>query len=243
MIPHRMVLPALSLLLVTAGFSIASASSLAQDAPRLTAYAQDRERWDAPPQDLQEIQRQGFRDGIEGARKDFDNHRRPDVNNREEFRDPQVRGEQREAYRDGFRRGYERGASHMVGGPQEPVGQTEQQMPMPPQQMRAQDQQMRAQDQQMRGPDQQMRDQDRNDSPMGPGMGSDVQRRGFQDGVEGARKDRDNHRRPNVNNRDEYRHPSISRSFRNEYREAYRRGYDRGMSRMMGGPMDDRDRR
>ena len=36
----------------------------------------------------QEIQRQGFRDGIEGARKDSDNHRRPNVNNRDEYRHP-----------------------------------------------------------------------------------------------------------------------------------------------------------
>jgi ribosome modulation factor len=204
----------------------ARSSSLPQQDQRLTAYAQDRGAWDAPPQDLQDVQRQGFRDGIEGARKDFDNHRQPDVNNRDEYRDPHLQRNQREAYREGFRRGYERGVSHLVGGPQEPVGPAEQPM---------------------RGPDQQMGDRGGRD--MGPGMGmgqemgSDIQRRGFRDGMDGARKDLDNHRQPNVNNRDEYRHPNIQRGMRNEYREAFQRGYDRGMSRMMGGQMDDHDRR
>ena len=78
---------------------------------------------------------------------------------------------------------------------------------------------------------------------MGQGMGSDIQQRGFRDGMDGARKDLDNHRRPNVNNRDEYRHPSVPRGMRDEYREAFRRGYDRGMSRMTGGQMAERDRR
>ena len=224
---NRMVVPALSLLLGATGLYAAGTSGLPPQEQRLTAYAQDRGPWDTPPQDLQDVQRQGFRDGIEGARKDFDNHRRPDVNNREEYRDPHLRREQQEAYRDGFRRGYERGASHLVGGPQEPVGQTEQ----------------------MRGPDQQMREPDPGGRDMGPGMGmdqgmgSDVQRRGFRDGMDGARKDLGNHRQPNVNNRDEYRHPGVPRGMRNEYREGFRHGYDRGISQMMGGQMAEHDRR
>ena len=225
MTPNRMVVPALSLLLGATGLCTARASSPPQQEQRLTAYAQDRSPWDAPPQDLQDVQRQGFRDGIEGARKDFDNHRRADVDNREEYRDPHVRRDQQEAYRDGFRRGYERGSSHLIGGPQEPVGQTEQHM---------------------RGSEQQTRDPDRGGPGMSMGMGqemgNDIQRRGFREGMDGARKDLDNHRQPNVNNRDEYRRPSVPRGMRNEYREAFRRGYDRGMSQMMGGQMGDHDR-
>ena len=34
--------------------------------------------WDAPPREFSDIQRQGFHDGIEGARKDIQNHRQPD---------------------------------------------------------------------------------------------------------------------------------------------------------------------
>src|SRR5665213_206789 len=156
---NRLVVPALSLFLGATGFCMAQASGQSQETPRLTAYAQDRGNWDAPPQELQEIQRKGFQDGIEGARKDFDNHRQPDVNNRDEYRDPRLPREQREAYRDGFRRGYERGVSHLTGGNQEPVGQTEQQM--------------RQRNQRMLGPDQQMRDGDQGGGPyMGQGMGS-----------------------------------------------------------------------
>ncbi len=82
-------------------------------------YGQDRGGWDAPPPDLRDMQRQGFRDGILGAQKDFDNHRRPDPNNRDEYRNPNVPLLQREAYRDGFRRGYERGIAHLTGGDQQ----------------------------------------------------------------------------------------------------------------------------
>jgi ribosome modulation factor len=75
---------------------------------------------------------------------------------------------------------------------------------------------------------------------MGPGMsmdqGTDIQRRGFHDGMDGARKDMDNHRRPNVNNRDEYRHPNVPRQARNEYRDAFKRGYEQAMSHQMGEP-------
>ncbi len=65
---------------------------------------------------------------------------------------------------------------------------------------------------------------------------SDVMRRGFHDGIEGARKDYENHRPPNVNNRDEFRHPDVSRGLRHDYREGFRRGYDAGVRHMMGGP-------
>ncbi len=79
-------------------------------------YGQDRSGWDAPPQEYRDVQRQGFHDGIEGARKDFENHRRPNVNNRDEFRHPNVPRNLRHDYRDGFRRGYNVGVQHMYGG-------------------------------------------------------------------------------------------------------------------------------
>jgi ribosome modulation factor len=202
---NRMVVPALFVFLGTTGFCMAKASGLPQGSPS-SAYGQDRGGWDTPPQELQDIQRQGFRDGIEGARKDFENHRRPDVNNRDEYRHPNVRRDQREAYRDGFRRGYEQGGAHFMGGHDQPMGEHDRGGPGMGQ-------------------------------GMGEGMGSDIQRRGFQDGMEGARKDLGNHRHPDVNNRDEYRHPGVPRQLRDEYREAFRRGYDQGMSQMMG----DRD--
>ncbi len=79
------------------------------------SYVQER-GWDEPPQELDEVSRRGFHDGIEGARKDYDNHRRPDVNNRDEFRHPPVSGRDREAYRHGFERGYQVGVEHLFHG-------------------------------------------------------------------------------------------------------------------------------
>jgi hypothetical protein len=83
----------------------------------------DRDRghdWNVPPEEFREVQRQGYHDGIEGARKDYDNHRRPDVNNRDEYRHPHVAPNAKGDYRDGFRRGYETAMDHMMhanGGP------------------------------------------------------------------------------------------------------------------------------
>jgi len=84
--------------------------------PSVSEYGQERDQWDAPPAEFRDIQRQGFHDGIEGAHKDFDNHRKPNVNNRDEYRHPHVPHDQREDYREGFRRGYERAMSHLMGG-------------------------------------------------------------------------------------------------------------------------------
>ncbi|HWA94800.1 MAG TPA: hypothetical protein VG844_09380 [Terracidiphilus sp.] len=172
-------------------------------------YGQDR--WDAPPRAYNQYQRSGFMDGMEGARKDVENHRRPDVNNRDEYRHPNVPGQFREAYRQGFREGYDRSMRHYMGGgpayaPQGPAY-----------------------------------------APQGPGYGRNpeaweappsaynvVQRRGFSDGIEGARRDFENHRSPDVNNRDEYRHPDFRGPDRRVYRDAFRRGYRMAASHLWG---------
>jgi len=80
-------------------------------------YGQGGPGWDAPPPEFREIQRKGFHDGIEGARKDFDNHRRPNVNNRDEYRHPHVDPAMREDYREGFRRGYDTAMRHLMNEP------------------------------------------------------------------------------------------------------------------------------
>jgi len=78
-----------------------------------SSAAQADHDWDAPPAEFREAQRKGFHDGIEGARKDFDNHRPPNVENREEYRHPHVAHDLREDYREGFRAGYERAMTHL----------------------------------------------------------------------------------------------------------------------------------
>ena len=81
-------------------------------------YQQGPGGWDGPPQQYNDAQRRGFHDGIEGAHKDFDNHRPPNVNNRDEYRYPSVPGALRHDYRAGFRAGYDVGVRHLMGGGQ-----------------------------------------------------------------------------------------------------------------------------
>jgi hypothetical protein len=103
--------------LLTLALLAGARSTLAQRFGPPPPPAFDRGGWDAPPQEFQEIQRRGFHDGIEGARHDVDNHRRPDVNNRDEYRHPHVPPSARRDYREGFRRGYDVAMRHMLGGP------------------------------------------------------------------------------------------------------------------------------
>ena len=95
----------------------ASPTSSAAGSPAVIAASYVQEGgWDAPPREMDEITRRGFHDGVEGARKDYENHRRPDVNNRDEYRDPHLRGPERRAYRRGFERGYQAGVDHLFHG-------------------------------------------------------------------------------------------------------------------------------
>lgn len=208
--------PALAILLGLSGVQSMHAAPIAG-----FGYGQDR--WDAPPQEFSQAQRQGYVDGIDGAQKDFGNHRRPDVNNRWEFNHPRIPQEFWDAYRDGFRRGYDRAMAHLMGPAYTPI------YPMYP---------PRGPVYQPQGPAYQ---------PQGPAYGprgeawemppqefNDLQRQGFHDGIEGARKDFGNHRAPDVNNRDEYRHPDLGGPARKAYRQAFRRGYQMAASHLWG---------
>jgi hypothetical protein len=72
--------------------------------------------WDAPPPELRDFQRRGYADGVQGAQRDYENHRRWDVNNRDEYRHPNVPGRARRDYREGFKRGYYATVRHFQGG-------------------------------------------------------------------------------------------------------------------------------
>ncbi len=73
--------------------------------------------WDAPPPQFVAAQQRGYRDGVEGARKDFDNHRQPNVNNRDEYRNPHfIAPPDRQSYRQGFREGYRVAVQHIYTG-------------------------------------------------------------------------------------------------------------------------------
>jgi len=213
---NRVFLPAFALLLGITGLTTPkTAAALPGSAPaqdRDHDRDRDRDGWDMPPRELNEIQRRGFHDGVEGARRDFESHRQPNVENRDEYRRPQLPDEAREAYRDGYRRGYQAGVSHLFVAVQperrpEPIVQA----------------MIHAWE------------------PV-PDRASEIERRGYQDGQVGAQKDADNHRRPDPNNRDEYRTPPVPPQLVDEYREGFRRGYEEVVSQRMGvadrGPWD-----
>lgn len=166
----------------------------------MPAVGQEHGGWEAPPREFNEFERRGFQDGITGAHRDMDNHRSPDVNNRDEYRNPQVPGNVREAYRQAFRRGYESAMAHPY-------------TPAPPSSFVQAIQRAW-------------------DAP--PAEYRDMQRRGFQDGIQGAHRDYDNNRRPDPNNRDEYRNPvNVPFMQQADYRDGFRKGYEVAMSHLM----------
>ena len=94
---------------------MSTGAAMAQYGP--PQYAQEQgPGWEAPPPEFAAAQQRGYHDGIEGARKDFENHRPPNVHNRDEFRNPHfIPGPDRRDYRIGFRRGYDTAVQHMYG--------------------------------------------------------------------------------------------------------------------------------
>ena len=115
MMRNQLAISALAIALSTSGFAMAQPFAATAPGTQYQDRDHDRDRdWNMPPQEFRDIQRQGYHDGIEGARKDYDNHRRPDVNNRDEFRHPHVPESARSDYREGFRRGYETAWDHLI---------------------------------------------------------------------------------------------------------------------------------
>ena len=104
--------------LLGTGMTLGTQVAKAEGAPAgYYAIGAGQEPWAEPPGEYRDdVARKGFHDGIEGARRDAENHRQPNVNNREEYRHPDVRGRDRRTYRDAFRRGYETGVDHMMNG-------------------------------------------------------------------------------------------------------------------------------
>lgn len=169
--------------------------------PFLTAQysAPDQGRgWDAPPQEFREVQRRGFHDGIEAARKDINLRRPANAEMHEEFRHPEVEEGLREDYREGFRRGYNVAFAHS----QEVLGGQPMAQPGPPP------------------------EQNRGQWDAPPSEFREMQRKGFHDGIEAARRDIAEQRPQDVEQKREFREPPVAPEVREEYREGFRRGYD-----------------
>ena len=212
------IVSAIALFLAFTGPGFAKVSGQTQT-QSTTADRQYRDAWDAPPQGLPEAQLMGFRDGVAGARKDFDKHRELNVNDRKEYLNPHLPADQKDAYCDGFRLGYERAASHFISGPEQPVAVLETKMPEPARS----------------GPP---------DVASGAGHDaaadstSEIQLRGFQDGIARARTDLENHRWTNLNDGKEFRELKLSPGLRLLYLASFSQGYDQFMSQQAGGPLD-----
>jgi hypothetical protein len=280
---YRIAIPALALLVTAAGLGIGVMPALAQDRDHDHDQDRDRDRdWQTAPRELNESQQRGFHDGIEGARKDFDNHRQPNVENRDEYRHPSLPPEMREAYREGFRRGYQVGVEHIFHAEQM------QQAPPPPpiaavfrgiwenrefnelEHRGVEDGRRSAQQdiENHRRPDFDDREEYRDphlppeqadqyragfrrgyeeqiaqtfggqeNAPWDsvPNRFTEIGQRGFHDGMEGARRDIENHRRPDPDNRDEYRNPNVPPQLVDDYREGFRLGYERAIAHMTNG--------
>ncbi|HEY3705764.1 MAG TPA: hypothetical protein VGL22_11920 [Terracidiphilus sp.] len=92
--------------------SMLTAKAHAAALPAATGLYQDRP-WDNPPDEYRDVQKQGFRDGIEAARKDRERHDHKDADDHERFRHPPVDRQFTHDYRDAFKRGYSEAMHHM----------------------------------------------------------------------------------------------------------------------------------
>lgn len=192
-----------------AAFVLLSAPrSHASTSPLASGYTQYGD-WDRPDDTWNDVQRSGFRDGIEAARSDVANRRRPDVDDHDSYRHPHVPGRAKQAYRDGFLRGYNVAMSHLAAPPPPAYA------PPPP-----------AYGQGPVG---------RGGWDAFPDGYDDVRRNGFRHGIESARDDYEHHRNPDINRHDTYRHPDVPRDEKRPFQEGYRRGYRVAWDHLMGG--------
>jgi hypothetical protein len=105
---------AISALTLSLGVTSGVLANRASAAPLNPSYSGYQEgRWDEAPSEYRDAQRQGFRDGVEAARRDFEDRRHKDADDHEMYRHPRVERELRDDYRNAFREGYGRAMRHM----------------------------------------------------------------------------------------------------------------------------------
>jgi len=97
-------------LMAVALMSGASSFALAQNAQNQNASTQVQD-WNTPPAGTEQAQ-QGFRDGIEAAKLDKAARRKIDAKTSHLYKNPPVKGAEREAYRDSFEKGYQAQLQH-----------------------------------------------------------------------------------------------------------------------------------
>jgi hypothetical protein len=105
---------AVSALALSLGATSGGIAAKAYAAPAASPAASYQDgRWDEPPSEYRDAQRQGFNDGVEAARRDFETRSHKDADDHDRYRHPSVQREFVDDYRHGFREGYGRAMHHL----------------------------------------------------------------------------------------------------------------------------------
>jgi hypothetical protein len=104
--------PALALCLASMGALKAHARGI-QPSSGVSQYQDHPDRWDAAPNAYSDAQRRGFHEGMEAARRDFQERRHADADDHDIYKHPPVEESARKEFREGFREGYQRAMEHM----------------------------------------------------------------------------------------------------------------------------------
>ncbi len=160
--------------------------------------------WQQPPQEYNDIQRQGFQAGIRAGRADLDHSLAPDPDRHGEFQRPRVPDEQRNDFRRGFQHGYEVAYQHRDSG----------------------DWNQEHHDGDAGVP----RAYAPNDIHPGwqqpPQEYNDIQRQGFQAGLEAGRQDLQQRQSADPQRHWDFRRPHVPDEQRNDFRRGFQHGYD-----------------
>jgi hypothetical protein len=97
----------------TSGGLIAKAYAAPAASPATSYVGSQEGRWDEPPSEYRDAQRQGFHDGVEAARSDFETRSHKDADDHDRYRHPSVEREFVDDYRHGFKEGYSRAMHRM----------------------------------------------------------------------------------------------------------------------------------
>lgn len=110
----KWIAPSLLALCVVSAGTLKAHASEAQPVPNASfAQDHDQDRWDEPPSEYRDAQRQGFHEGMEAARHDMSENRHADADDHRMYKHPPVEGDARREFREGFREGYRRAMEHM----------------------------------------------------------------------------------------------------------------------------------
>lgn len=102
----RMAMPLMAAVLMGAPMM-----AMAQSSNTQSTQAQD---WNTPPADTE--QAQGYKDGIEAAKLDKAAKRKIDAKSSHLYKNPPVKGQQKDAYRNSFEKGYQAQLQHEKPG-------------------------------------------------------------------------------------------------------------------------------